>query len=143
MTKIDFYVLTENTADQRLLFACRLVEKAFKLGHHVYIHSDDSEQVKAIDNGLWSFRRSSFVPHTPESAEIKAQIVVGCGEGDHSHNGLMVNLSNKVPDFFSRFDRVSEIVIQDPIVTASTRENFRFYRDRGYPLETHDIRSKK
>lgn len=140
MTKIDFYILADESNSQRYLFACRLVEKAYKLGHQVYIHSDNSEEVDSIDKLLWSFRETSFVPHTTEYSESEAQVLIGCGDGAHGHNDLMVNLSNKVPEFFSRFDRVSEIVVQEPLITASTRESYRFYRDRGYPLESHDLR---
>ena len=71
-------------------------------------------------------------------------INIGCNQGQGSStrlNGLLINLSHQVPEFFSRFERVTEIVVQSPAVTESTRNNYRFYRDRGYPLESHDLRS--
>jgi len=142
MTTVDFYILPGNTVIQRYIFACRLVEKAYKLGHRVYIHADSREQVKEIDEQLWSFRKTSFVPHTTETEDQHSQIVIGCGDVNHLQDGLLVNLSNDVPDIFSRFDRVSEIVVQDPVITASTRESYRFYRDRGYQLVSHDMRKK-
>ncbi|MFT5693539.1 MAG: DNA polymerase-3 subunit chi [Oceanicoccus sp.] len=142
MTKIDFYILADNTPTQRYIFACRLVEKAYKLGNHVYIHADSESDVNIIDEQLWSFRKTSFVPHTREIEDLHAQIIVGYGEGSQAHSGLLINLSKSVPDIFSRFERVSEIVVQDQAITASTRENYRFYRDRGYHLSSHDLRNK-
>lgn len=153
MTRVDFYILPEGDIDSRHRFACRLVEKAFRLGHSIYIHSDDDAQANAMDQLLWSFRDSSFIPHRlihgAESAASEGVIVhIGypTPNGVHSalpgveSHGLLVNLSSEVPDCFSRFERVSEIVVQHPQVQQATRSNFRYYRDRGYELQTHDLR---
>ena len=56
------------------------------------------------------------------------------------HDGdVLINLTPAVPLFFSRFARVAEIVGQDEDSKLSARERFRFYRDRGYALESHTI----
>ncbi|MES9977893.1 MAG: DNA polymerase III subunit chi, partial [Candidatus Thiodiazotropha sp. 6PLUC5] len=52
---------------------------------------------------------------------------------------VLINLSQEVPNFFSRFERVAEVIDQEPPVVTAGRERFRFYRDRGYPLKKHDI----
>lgn len=148
MTRVDFYILPDESSEQRHLFACRIAEKAFKLGHSIYIHSDDQKQAKALDELLWCWRASSFIPHQIESTDTAANgqdsINIGCDQGQGSSapiNGVLINLSHQVPEFFSRFERVTEIVVQSPAVTESTRSNYRFYRDRGYPLESHDLRN--
>jgi len=43
------------------------------------------------------------------------------------------------PPFFSRFERVAEIVTQDPQFLEALRNSWRFYKDRGYPLHKHDL----
>ena len=144
MTKIDFYILPHDSCEQRHLFACRLAEKAFKLGHEIYVHSSDSAQANTLDQLLWSWKNTSFIPHQIDDASTgDQQVHIGYGKdkpmaGDH--NGLLINLSDHVPEFFSRFERVSEIVVQESAVTESTRENYRFYRNRGYHMDTHDLR---
>lgn len=143
MTKVDFYIIPGQTIQQRLLFTCRLVEKAYKLKHTVYIHTNESAQAEQLNKLLWSFRSSSFIPHRLHSDKNRDSQPVTIGYGDCSLNhtsDLMINLSDKVPDFFSRFERVSEIVVQDSTITETTRKNYRFYRDRGYPLQSHDLR---
>jgi DNA polymerase-3 subunit chi len=151
MTKVDFYILPDDSIEQRYRFACRLAEKAFKLGHSIYIHNDDGNQASVVDQLLWSWRNSSFIPHQLEHFKADVddtlgnieQIQVGFSNGGGSVatlNGLMINLSHSVPEFFSRFERVSEIVVQTPAVTESSRNNYRFYRDRGYQLDNHDLR---
>jgi DNA polymerase-3 subunit chi len=34
---------------------------------------------------------------------------------------------------------VAELVNQDQVIKDAGRERFRFYRDRGYALETHTL----
>jgi DNA polymerase-3 subunit chi len=140
MTQVDFYILPEQSTERRQLFACRLVEKAFKLGHKVYIHSESAEQASQLDDLLWNYRPSSFLPHQCTRQDSVAQIEIGFGEDPGHHHDVMINLGLEIPEFFSRFQRLSEIVVTDPQVTTATRANYKFYRDRGYPLQSHDMR---
>lgn len=147
MTKIDFYILPADSLEQRHLFACRLIEKAYKLGHPIYIHSEDQAKAQQFDQLLWSWRSSSFLPHhivdqaTADKDPPASNIHIGFGDNPATTlNGLLINLSNSVPDFFSRFERLAEIVVQTPAVTEASRANYRFYRHRGYQLENHDLR---
>jgi DNA polymerase-3 subunit chi len=43
--------------------------------------------------------------------------------------------------FFSRFERVAELVSGDADVRQQGRKRYSFYKDRGYPLRTHEIKS--
>jgi len=143
MTQVDFYILPAESDQERQHFACRLTEKAYKLGHKVYIHSRDAEQAAAMDELLWSFRNSSFVPHAQLGNASDEPVIIGFGEPPEAFSEVMINLSHQVPSFFSRFERVTEVVVTDPQVTEATRENYRFYRDRGYPLKNHDMRKSR
>lgn len=143
MTQVDFYILPSESDRERQQFACRLTEKAFKLGHKVYIHSRDAEQAAAMDKLLWSFRNSSFVPHALQHDASDEPVIIGFEQPPTTFSEVMINLSHDVPGFFSRFERVTEVVVTDPLITEATRENYRFYRDRGYPLKNHDMRKSR
>jgi DNA polymerase-3 subunit chi len=52
---------------------------------------------------------------------------------------LLINLAADVPDFFSRYERVAEIVDGNAERRAQSRERYRFYRDRGYQLNSHQV----
>ena len=56
-----------------------------------------------------------------------------------THTDLLINLAAEVPTFFSRFERVAEVVDTDAARRNQARERFRFYRDRGYAVETHNM----
>ena len=48
-------------------------------------------------------------------------------------------MTDTVPEFFSRFERVAELVENDEQQRHHGRERFRFYKERGYPLQTHNV----
>ena len=138
-TKVDFYILPSADPAARLDFACKLTEKAWRLGHRVYLHCSDAAQRDDLDQRLWRFKGESFVPHSHAEDEPDGVIVMGIADAPASHQDLLINLDLKVPEFFKRFARVAEVVVEDPAVRLAARESFRFYREQGYPLQDHKL----
>lgn len=139
MTEIDFYVLSGDEPGKRELIACRIAEKAYSLGHAVFMHVPDEPSARRLDGLLWTFRDGSFVPHCLAGGDDTAPVMIGAGTEPETPGYLLINLDPKVPAFFSRFERVAEIVSEEPAVRDAGRERFRFYRDRGYSLRTHKL----
>jgi DNA polymerase-3 subunit chi len=145
MSRIDFYILEKAaTQEERWRFVCRLVDKAWRSGNRILLLTEDANQAQAMDQLLWTFKPESFIPHQlldpaqPLAApvEISGQLPTHYVPGEKS---LLINLSSKVPQGFERFERVSEIVIQDPEVLKNTREHYSFYRQGGYAIDSHRI----
>jgi DNA polymerase-3 subunit chi len=143
MTRIDFYILEGNAPADGRLVACRVAEKAWLAGHKVYIHAADEREAERLDELLWTFRQGSFVPHQRLAAGVPADaltpIHIGWGTEPEVHDEVLINLAAEVPLFFSRFERVAEIVPADDSAKQHGRTRYKFYRDRGYPLETHTL----
>ncbi len=141
MTRIDFYVLDDGGGDARLRLACRLAEKAFRQGHSVYVHADSDVLVQQLDELLWTFRDESFLPHEinrgPDT--YPAPIQIGNVDDPQVDPDMLINLAADVPSFFGRFKRMAELVDADPDVRTASRERFRYYKERGYPLQTHRV----
>ncbi len=53
---------------------------------------------------------------------------------------MLINLAAEVPLFFSRFERVAELVNEQADTRSQGRARYSFYRERGYPLHTHEIK---
>ncbi len=141
MTQVDFYLLPGDQRPQLLHFACRLVDKAYRLGHRVYIHTESAAQTRHLDDLLWTFQQNSFVPHAvfAETPDHPVPVQLGHdGEPDASHQ-VLINLAAEVPLFFSRFERVAELVNAEQSVRRHSRERYSFYKARGYPLRTHEL----
>ena len=143
MTRVDFYLTQDSSPQQRNITACRLVEKAFRLGHHIYVHTDDAEQATRLDDLLWTYTNTSFVPHCCSEADSStanySTVVIGQQHYLDARHDVLINLASEIPEFFTRFERVAEIVGGREDDREASRERFRFYRDRGYALETHQL----
>jgi DNA polymerase-3 subunit chi len=140
MTRVDFYILQHSRADTGQL-TCKLTEKAYKQGHQVYINTASDQQLKQLDDLLWTFRDGSFLPHGRYSAETPGEqpILLGHAVEPDGPNDVLVNLANDIPAFFSRFNRVAELVGGDDAQREAGRARYRFYKDRGYTLNTHKL----
>lgn len=141
MTKIDFHILPTADNFETLNYACRLAQKALSLGHRVLIATEHSEHCDQISSALWSFQRDSFMAHNRISeANYHLQIsdTNECGD----HHDVLINLCADIPDYFSRFERVFEVVNQQPEFIEAGRKRYRFYNDRGYDIKRHDLRQR-
>lgn len=144
MPRVDFYVLTNNITEGKLRFTCRLVHKIYTLGKSAYIHAASEDQARRLDDLMWTFDQSSFVPHRrhPDSYsdEPQAPITISHEPPTEVQSAdVLISLLESAPIYADRFDRVAELVDNEPLEKQSARKRFRHYRDRGFELETHKV----
>lgn len=137
MTRIDFYT----KVDDKLRFAIKLCAKALSQKLQVNVYVPDESQATRFERLLWSDNATSFIPHCRVDDPLAAltPVLILTQESALLHDTLLINLDHAWPPFFSRFQRVIEIVSTDSDDAASARERFRFYRDRGYAMQSHDM----
>ena len=141
MTQVDFYVLPEGSREDRHQFTCRLANKAYGQGRRVYVHLGSEGDARRLDALLWTFREQSFVPHglLGECDAGVTPVLLGWDGDPAGEDEVLINLRAEIPPFFSRFERVAEILDASAQVRSAGRERYRFYKDRGYPLDTHEL----
>ena len=144
MTQVDFYVVDSDLGDARLRIVCRIAEKANDANQHVFIYGCSDVEAKKLDELLWTLSQGSFIPHkiVREGADAAPaeSVIIGLNRGPLGERwDLMINLAADVPEFFSRYKRVAEVVDSDATRRAQSRDRYRFYRDRGYTLNTHQV----
>jgi len=137
MTQIDFYT----RSGDRLHTACRLAAKARSHGLRVTFYCPERETATRLDRLLWTVPATGFLPHcTPDDRLATVTPVLIDSTGDtHLHDEMLINLHSEWPTFFSRYQRLAEIVCGDDADRAQARERYKFYRDRGYAIRTHDL----
>ena len=143
MTEVDFYLLKDNSARSRVQFACRLADKVYRLGNRVFIHTESADQTRQLDDLLWTFQQNSFVPHGiyQDDQDNSPPVQLAHDAEPGAGNQVLINLATDVPVFFSRFERVAELVNDYADIRQQSRKRYSFYKDRGYPLRTHAIKS--
>lgn len=141
MTRVDFYILPDDTSRGLELFACRLAEKAHSQGLKIYINTQNEQQTESLNSLLWTYKQDSFLPHeiAVKDSRTEAPIMLGHGIEPEQSFGLLINLDYEVPLYFSQFERLAELVNQNEQVKAKGRERFRFYKDREYQINSHDM----
>lgn len=141
MTRIDFYLLPSNEPDGKRLAACRLAHKAYRLKHRVYLLAADPQEVANLDHLLWTFSPGSFVPHRVyrEPPAPVEPVLIGHEAPPEELRDVLISLVPQVPAFFQRFARVAELVAADEAERAGARARYREYRDRGFPVQTHNL----
>jgi len=137
LTRVDFHF----NAPDKLQYGCRLVRKIYRARHKVLVWCDDKVRLAEFDRMLWTFSQHDFIPHVAACDPLAAETaVVLAGEpAETAFHEVLVNLGNATPPMFSRFDRLIEVVANDPTDRDAARERWRFYRDRGYPMHRHDL----
>jgi DNA polymerase III subunit chi len=145
-TRIDFYVLEGAEDRARLVYACRVIEKAFVQNLTVCVSLATPAEADSFDTLLWTFADRSFVPHglARDSQAIAGPppatpVWIGCLAPIAAD--LLVNLSPDAPEFYARYARVAEFVDAEPGRRDAGRRRFAFYRDRGHSPDTHKVAS--
>lgn len=137
MTKVDFY--TGST--DKLRTACQLSHKAMQHELHTVISLPDLASCDALDKLLWQYPDTAFIPHARCGAPDANQVPVILSHDNDTfpYYDMLISLHDACTPFFSRFERVAEIVGTSEEESRRGRERFKFYRDRGYELRHFDL----
>ncbi|MBI5625828.1 MAG: DNA polymerase III subunit chi [Nitrosomonadales bacterium] len=137
MTTVDFYTGSRD----KLRTACQLSHKAMQNGVRTVISTPDAATHDTLDKLLWHYPATAFIPHCCCDAKEAEQmpVVLNNGSEKFPHHDLLISLHNECVPFFSRFERVIEIVSQDAEDSRMGRERYKFYKDRGYELRHIDL----
>jgi len=136
MTEVAFYtnVLNETRLISKLLY------KAHDVGRKLYINVRNERQSEKVTKDLYGGEPTSFfgISSSPQDAHDLTSAIIGY-KSDYGHNDIIINLTSEIPDNFSAFKRVIEIVSQDEENINAARNKYRWYKDRGYSIATHKL----
>lgn len=138
MTEIAFHF---NVPD-KLAYSCRLLRKAYLSGARVVVTAEP-EILAQLDQWLWNFSPTEFVPHcrtdAGEDSVAVTPVLLAESLQDCAHHGVLVNLGQGIPVEFERFERFIEVVARDDSDRLAARSRWKHYTDRGYAMKRHDL----
>lgn len=139
MTEVAFHF----NAPDKLGYACRLLRKVYGTGARAVVTGEE-ELLRELDTALWSFSALDFLPHCHGSSQgqrvqARSPIVLAPSPRSAPHQQVLVNLGGSVPEGFERFERLIEIVSDEPEDRQRGRRRWRHYTDRGYAVDRHDV----
>jgi len=137
VTSIAFHFNVGDT----VAYTCRLARKAVASGAKLVILVETEEQ-KVLDRHLWRLSAVDFLPHcatgAAERVVARSPIFLTTTLADAPHEDVLVNLCAQVPDRFSAFARVIEVVGLDDPSRQAARQRWRHYASAGVNLVRHD-----
>ena len=137
MTRIDFYELKSGRfrPDQLL---CQLSLKAHKNQQRVLLLTESEQDSLRLDKALWTFDDVNFIPHgINEGSQTLNCINIYHQTQANEPYDILINTHSKVPEHIGQFARVIELVHEHNKEVA--REHFRYYKDRGYPINHNSV----
>ncbi|MDP2826424.1 MAG: DNA polymerase III subunit chi [Sulfuritalea sp.] len=137
MTQITFL----HGARDRLQAIAAWLGHASGQGTPILVYAPAGERSEQLDRLLWTHPATGFTAHCRAEDKLarESPIVIASGLDNPLHDGCLLNLSDEIPPGFSRFQQLVEIISITDGDRLPGRERFRFYRERGYPLEDQDI----
>ncbi len=140
MSQIDFHVLDNKDNSSLLVYACRVVRKAYTKGYKVYIRVENERDMQQLDTLLWTFSELDFIPHASIGSECGQEpVIIGMIEHRSGSNMVLINLSTKMASNYSHYSRVVELISNDPESKSAGRDRYRKYQQMNEKLNNHPI----
>lgn len=139
--RVDFYLISDSAPDAHLLVCCRLLEKAYLQQHKVYVEASSQQEAETLDELLWTFKEECFIPHNlqGEGPKRPPPIQIGWLEPGLEWCDILLSLKTGVAPYYKRFRRVIEIVPNEETIKTAKREDFRWYKQQQWLLQTHTL----
>lgn len=150
MARIDFH---SNVRD-KLEYVCRLTRKIWSAtpeGQPVrnIVIVGDRADLKKLDELLWTFSGSDFLPHcfitdeaAPETPVVLSENFAKSSLNTIPHADVMIHLGMKMPEdvpgLVERFPRIVEVVTVNEAERLAGRERYKAYRALGHELHNFD-----
>lgn len=143
MTEIAFHFNAPDLAT----YACRVTRKLLRRDRRVVIQGPP-ELLDSIDEMLWNMSAHDFVAHCragdPAALWDASPVLLTADPVPTPHQDVLLNLHEKVPENFSSFHEMIEVVgIEDGSQRHAARLRWVHYRERGYTLVRHDLANKE
>lgn len=141
MTRIDFYF---NVPDKFRQVA-ELAHQALDRQRRLFIYTTGANEAAQLESVLWSHPPTGFLPHCRSDHTLgpETPIVIDWQGENLLHDDILINLTPNHPPFFSRFKGLIEVVGLEEDDRSTARSRFRFYRDRGYEIKSHDVTTEQ
>lgn len=143
MGKVEFH----HGMGDKLSYACRLLRKAYKAGARVVV-TGDAATLRILDKQLWVFDEQEFLPHVMASPSqplpsrlhdtpIWLSVDPASAPGER---GILINVGQDMPPGMDRFERLFDIVSNEPDDRQSGRQRWKAYAAMGWQVQPHEVK---
>ena len=147
-TQAMFYSIEEQSkitgvSDEQLHlhYACLQAAYFYRQNQRVFIYTQDQESAHNIDEMLWAFDPTSFVPHNliGEGPKQGAAVEISW-QVPNNRRAVLINLTSDVPNFANLFSHLIDFVPADETLKEQARNRFRTCRQWNFNV-AHQVAS--
>lgn len=134
MTDVRFYHLTKSPFEKALP---QLVEKIYKQDKRAVIQVGSEERLKSVDNFLWTYSQSVFLPHGTEADGRPEEQPVWITLKDENPNQseVLILCDSTNSDHVKDFNICCEIFDgYDDQAVSNAREKWKSYKEQGFQV---------
>ncbi len=141
MTQIEFHF----NAPHKLAYACKLLRKGASQNQRLFVVAE-ADVLERLDIALWAVSPHDFVSHClglqNELMVKNSSVILAPQLAPISGVKTALNLGAEVPSQFEPFERLIEVVSDDPSDRAEARARWKKYTELGYNLIRRDLNLK-
>jgi DNA polymerase-3 subunit chi len=142
MLNLSFYILPTENEQQRRIFCCKLIEKAYRQQCFCYLLTDSDSQSRLFDSLLWSFRPTSFIPHQLYLGQLPAAVngvLIGSLPPPKAWQKWVINFSSQPVNDLTNTERLLEIIDNELQRKQAGRARYRHYQQQGIKIDTYKL----
>ncbi|MDH2431981.1 DNA polymerase III subunit chi [Pokkaliibacter sp. MBI-7] len=141
LQRVDFYILNSHQDQDRWRILGTLLGRQWLKGHRFHIHCRDQNECEELDSFLWQSDITDFLPHHRLDKEFAGDspITLGHPQSWPEKRDILVNFDLHLPEAMHSFERVLEIVVQDPVWLDAQRDHYRQFKKMGLTPQIHKL----
>ncbi len=109
----------------------------------VMIYTPDTALIGQLDQLLWTFSATSFIPHCAKQGDEQmvgmTPVILSDRIDPDDRFDVLLNLHHQLPPLRDQFDRLIEIAGVTHEDKLAARERYRFYKDAGYAIRHYNL----
>ena len=138
MTEIFFYKLKNTSID---LFLISLIEKSISKNWNSLVLLDNTERMEEINDLLWTFNDTSFIPHGSQSdlSPDKQNVYLTCNEENLNNSNIIFSIDGIIVNEPDNWNRCIYIFNEQNLKVTDELESYkRKVKDFGYTLKSFE-----
>ena len=133
MPQVQFVKLKKPEKAKHL---CELAEEYFRQGKRVLITVQDENQGITLDRFMWTYKKSSFIPHAYDNGAVECLddpvTISGCGRNSNGAHVLVMGKPCSL-EFMKQFEMIIDFAeVYDDTLANQARQRFARYREVGF-----------
>ena len=133
-----YFIVLNSDIKKRII--CDLTEKCYNESKKIVLYVQKPEEAEQLDNVLWTWKQSSFIPHVYVSCMDRTYpepVVITNDIAENSDFQILLMVNPSPGDIIQKFRKVIDFAEKyDVRLLEASRERFRAYKAQNVNIHT-------